>query len=181
MLSYEFAILDWIQANMRNPTLDLLMPAITALGNSGLIWLLLAGVLLLTPKHRRAGAAVLAGLVLEIICCNMVLKPLVARVRPCDVNTAVQLLIARPDDFSFPSGHTGASFAAAAALFADRNRLWIPSLILALLIAFSRLYLYVHYPTDVLAGAVIGVMAGWTGTKLADAAGRGAAARLRRK
>ena len=168
MLSYEFAILDWIQANMRNPTLDLLMPAITALGNSGLIWLLLAGVLLLTPKHRRTGAAVLAGLVLEIICCNMVLKPLVARVRPCDVNTAVQLLIARPDDFSFPSGHTGASFAAAAALFADRNRLWIPSLILALLIAFSRLYLYVHYPTDILAGAAIGMMAGWAGRQAVD-------------
>ena len=168
MLSYEFAILDWIQANMRNPIMDLLMPAITALGNSGLIWLLLAGVLLLTPKHRRAGAAVLAGLVLEIICCNMVLKPLVARVRPCDVNTAVQLLIARPDDFSFPSGHTGASFAAAAALFADRNRLWIPSLILAILIAFSRLYLYVHYPTDILAGAAIGIMAGWAGRQAVD-------------
>lgn len=168
MLSYEFAILDWIQANMRNPTLDLLMPAITALGNSGLIWLLLAGILLLTPKYRRAGAAVLAGLVLEIICCNMVLKPLVARVRPCDVNTAVQLLIARPDDFSFPSGHTGASFAAAAALFADRNRLWIPSLILSLLIAFSRLYLYVHYPTDILAGAAIGMMAGWAGRQAVD-------------
>ena len=168
MLSYEFAILDWIQANMRNPTLDLLMPAITALGNSGLIWLLLAGILLLTPKHRRAGAAVLARLVLEIICCNMVLKPLVARVRPCDVNTAVQLLIARPDDFSFPSGHTGASFAAAAALFADRNRLWIPSLILSLLIAFSRLYLYVHYPTDILAGAAIGMMAGWAGRQAVD-------------
>ena len=168
MLSYEFAILDWIQANMRNPALDLLMPAITALGNSGLIWLLLAGILLLTPRHRRAGAAVLAGLVLEIICCNMVLKPLVARVRPRDVNTAVQLLIARPDDFSFPSGHTGASFAAAAALFADRNRLWIPSLILALLIAFSRLYLYVHYPTDILAGAAIGMMAGWAGRQAVD-------------
>lgn len=168
MLSYEFAILDWIQANMRNPTLDLLMPAITALGNSGLIWLLLAGILLLTPKYRRAGVAVLAGLVLEIICCNMVLKPLVARVRPCDVNTAVQLLIARPDDFSFPSGHTGASFAAAAALFADRNRLWIPSLILSLLIAFSRLYLYVHYPTDILAGAAIGMMAGWAGRQAVD-------------
>ena len=168
MLSYEFAILDWIQANMRNPIMDLLMPAITALGNSGLIWLLLAGILLLTPKHRRAGAAVLAGLALEIICCNMVLKPLVARVRPCDVNTAVQLLIARPDDFSFPSGHTGASFAAAAALFADRNRLWIPSLILALLIAFSRLYLYVHYPTDILAGAAIGMMAGWAGRQAVD-------------
>ena len=116
-----------------------------------------------------------------MVCCNLVLKPLVARVRPCDINTAVQLLIARPDDFSFPSGHTGASFAAVSALCASGNRLWIPSLILAVLIAFSRLYLYVHYLTDILAGAVIGIMAGWIGTKLADAAGRGAAARLRRK
>lgn len=181
MLSMESSILDWIQTNLRTPVLDLLMPAITALGNGGLIWIVLAAGLLLMPGHRKAGAAVLVGLALEVVCCNLVLKPLVARVRPCDINTAVQLLIARPDDFSFPSGHTGASFAAVSALCASGNRLWIPSLILAVLIAFSRLYLYVHYPTDVLAGAVIGVMAGWIGTKLADAAGRGAAARLRRK
>ena len=75
----------------------------------GLIWIILAGILLFMPKYRKIGVAVLAGLVLEVICCNRVLKPLVARIRPCDVNTAVQLLVARPDDFSFPSGHTGAS------------------------------------------------------------------------
>ena len=166
MLSAEFVVLDWIQANLRNPILDLLMPAVTALGNGGLIWIVLAVVLLLIPKYRKVGAAVLAGLVLEVVCCNLVLKPLVARIRPCDINTAVQLLIARPDDFSFPSGHTGASFAAAAALYASRNRLWIPALILAVLIAFSRLYLYVHYPTDIFAGAVIGIMTGWVGAKL---------------
>lgn len=170
MLAFEFTILDWIQANLRNPILDLLMPAITALGNGGFIWILLAGVLMLMPKHRKAGMAVLAGLVLEVICCNLVLKPLVARIRPCDVNTAVQLLIARPDDFSFPSGHTGASFAAVAALYTSRNKLWIPSLISAVLIAFSRLYLYVHYPSDVLAGVVIGIMSGWIGQKLLAAA-----------
>ena len=134
----------------------------------GLIWIILAGILLFMPKYRKIGVAVLAGLVLEVICCNLVLKPLVARIRPCDVNTAVQLLIARPDDFSFPSGHTGASFAAVTALYASRSRLWIPSLILAVLIAFSRLYLYVHYPSDVLAGVVIGIMAGWIGSKLVD-------------
>ena len=168
VLSYELTILDWMQANLRNPILDLLLPAITTLGNSGLIWIILAGILLLIPKYRKVGAAVLTGLVLEVICCNLVLKPLVARIRPCDVNTAVQLLIARPDDFSFPSGHIGASFAAVAALYTSRNRLWIPSLILAVLIAFSRLYLYVHYPSDVLAGVVIGIMAGWIGSKLVD-------------
>lgn len=163
VLSFEFGILNWIQANLRNPIMDLLMPAITALGNSGLIWIILAGVLILMPKYRKIGVAVLTGLVLEVICCNLVLKPLVARIRPCDVNTAVQLLVARPDDFSFPSGHTGASFAAVSALFVSRSRLWIPSLVFAVLIAFSRLYLYVHYPTDILAGMILGAMTGWIG------------------
>ena len=172
VLSFEFSILDWIQSNLRNPILDQLMPAITALGNSGLIWILLSGILLLMPKYRKAGAAVLAGLVLEVVCCNLILKPLVARIRPCDVNTAVQLLISRPDDFSFPSGHTGASFAAVSALCCSRSRLWIPSLVLAVLIAFSRLYLYVHYPTDILAGILLGVMAGWCGSLVSSYAGK---------
>ncbi|HJB76918.1 MAG TPA: phosphatase PAP2 family protein [Candidatus Oscillibacter avistercoris] len=164
MRSFEFALLDWIQGNLRNPVMDLLMPAVTTLGNGGLIWIALAGILLLIPRYRKAGAAVLAGLALEVICCNLVLKPLIARVRPCDVNTAVQLLVARPDDFSFPSGHTGASFAAVTALYAGGNRLWIPALLLAALISFSRLYLYVHYPTDVLAGILLGAAAGWLGS-----------------
>ena len=164
VLSFEFTILDWIQANLRTSILDLLMPAISALGNSGLIWIILTGILIFMPKYRKVGMAVLTGLVLEVICCNLVLKPLVARIRPCDVNTAVQLLIPRPDDYSFPSGHTAASFAAVSALYFNRNRLWIPSLMLAVLIAFSRLYLYVHYPTDILAGMLLGIMAGWVGS-----------------
>ena len=172
MRSFEFALLDWIQGNLRNPVMDLLMPAVTTLGNGGLIWIALAGILLLIPRYRKAGAAVLAGLALEVICCNLVLKPLIARVRPCDVNTAVQLLVARPDDFSFPSGHTGASFAAVTALYAGGNRLWIPALLLAALISFSRLYLYVHYPTDVLAGILLGAAAGWLGSQGIACVGR---------
>ena len=172
MFSFEFAVLDWIQANLRSPIMDLLMTAITTLGNHGLVWLILAGILLLTPKHRKAGVAVLAGLALEVACCNLVLKPLVGRIRPCDVNPAVQLLVARPDDFSFPSGHTGASFAAVSALYFSRSRLWMPSLILAVLIAFSRLYLYVHYPTDILAGALLGIMTGWAGNLVSAYANR---------
>lgn len=172
MFSFEFAVLDWIQANLRSPIMDLLMTAITTLGNHGLVWFILAGILLLTPKHRKAGVAVLAGLALEVACCNLVLKPLVGRIRPCDVNPAVQLLVARPDDFSFPSGHTGASFAAVSALYFSRSRLWMPSLILAVLIAFSRLYLYVHYPTDILAGALLGIMTGWAGNLVSAYANR---------
>jgi undecaprenyl-diphosphatase len=97
----------------------------------------------------------------------MILKPLVARIRPCDVNTAVQLLIARPTDYSFPSGHTAASFAATFALYFSRKKLWIPAIGLAVLISFSRLYLYVHYPTDILAGVMIGIIMGFLGFRAA--------------
>lgn len=157
---FELIVLDFIQSHLRCNLLDTVMPLITALGDVGAIWICSTVVLLLIPKTRRAGVIMAVSLVLESLCCNVILKPLVARVRPFDVNTAVQLLIARPLDFSFPSGHTGASFAAVSALYFSKNRLWIPSLIIAVLIAFSRLYLYVHYPSDVLAGALIGIMAG---------------------
>lgn len=171
MLSWELSLLDWIQANLRSPLGDALMVAISALGNGGVLWLCL-GVLLLFPKQsRKLGGAVLLSLGLEILCCNFLLKPLVSRPRPCDVNRAVQLLIPRPEDFSFPSGHTGASFAAASGLFFSRSRLWIPALVLVLLIAFSRLYLYVHYPTDVLAGAALGIVTGWLGAWASARAG----------
>lgn len=169
-MGFDVAILNYIQSAVKCDFLDVIMPAITSLGNGGIFWILLALVLLLFPKTRKAGTAVLLGLLLETICCNVVLKPLVARPRPCDVNTAIQLLIPRPADFSFPSGHTGASFAAAAALCFSKNRFRIPALVLAALIGFSRLYLYVHYPTDVLAGIFIGIMAGWCGYALADLA-----------
>lgn len=143
------------------------MPIITKLGNGGMIWIALAVVLLITRRYRWAGAAMLFALALDAILCNVILKPLVARIRPCDVNTAVQLLIARPTDYSFPSGHTAASFAATSALYFGRQKLWKPALVLAVLIAFSRLYLYVHYPTDILAGAMIGVIIGYIGFRAA--------------
>ena len=136
------------------------MPFITSLGNSGMIWIALALILMLIPKTRKTGFVVAVSLILEVICCNLILKPFVGRIRPCDVNPAIQLLIPRPTDYSFPSGHAGASFAATAALFGQKSRLWIPSLILSLLIGFSRLYLYVHYPSDVLVGALLGTMLG---------------------
>lgn len=105
-------------------------------------------------------------LILEALCCNIILKPLVARLRPFEMNTAVQLVIEKPLDFSFPSGHTGAAFAVVSALYFCKNRGWIPALVMAVLIAFSRLYLYVHYPTDVLAGALLGMTAGWIAYRL---------------
>lgn len=166
MISFEFAILDFIQNHLRSDIGDVLMPLITKLGNTGMIWIVLTVILLLIPKFRNIGFALAVSLVLDAICCNVILKPWVARIRPCDVNTAVHLLIARPTDYSFPSGHAAASFTAVSALYFSHSRLWIPSLVLALLIAFSRLYLYVHYPTDVLAGSMLGMMLGALGFAL---------------
>lgn len=160
-MKFDFQILDFIQAHLRCSFLDTTMPMITKLGDAGLIWIVLAIVLLLFPKTRKAGMAVAAGLVLEALCCNVVLKPLVARTRPYDVNSAVQLLIAKQVDYSFPSGHTAAAFAGTSALYFSKSRGFIPALVLSVLIAFSRLYLYVHYPTDILGGALLGTLAGW--------------------
>lgn len=195
----ELKILDWIQG-MRTPVGDAVMCFITRLGDGGVIWIVLAVILLMAPKRRksckkntcgdawqgtgrfhksisgwlsgrdtrRTGIILLAALCVDIILCNGILKNLFCRIRPCDVNTSIQLLIARPDDFSFPSGHTAASFAAVAALyFSGEKRLWKLALVPASLIAFSRLYLYVHYPTDILGGILIGCVAGYAGYRIA--------------
>lgn len=158
MLDVEFSILDFIQNQFRTSFGDFVMPLISKLGNGGIIWLVLSGLLCVFPKYRKAGVTMLTALALDVLLCNVMLKPLVGRMRPFTVNTGMELLINAPKDFSFPSGHTAASFAAAFALLFVKNKLWIPSMILASLIAFSRLYLYVHYPTDVLAGILLGLI-----------------------
>ena len=159
----ELQILDALQT-IHNPVLDALMCAITRLGDAGIIWILLCAVLLILPRTRKSGAILMAALLVDLVVCNGILKPLVHRIRPFDVKTGVELLVNRPTDYSFPSGHTAASFASVMALYlAGEKKLWIPTLVLAVLIAFSRLYLYVHYPTDVLGGIAVGAVAGALG------------------
>lgn len=167
-MEIELKILNLIQT-LHSPVLDRLMCIITKLGNAGAIWILAAAILLLIPKTRKTGAVVATALVIDAILCNGILKPWIARIRPFDVNPAIQLLIPRPADFSFPSGHTAAAFTTVAALyFAKESRLWKPALVLAILIAFSRLYLYVHYPTDVFGGIVVGIFAGYAGYQIVN-------------
>ena len=118
-------------------------------------------LLMLIPKYRKAGFSMGAALLMGLLLCNLTLKPLVARIRPYDYqlehfNKVIPLLISAPHDFSFPSGHTIASFEAAVAMLICHKKLGIPAMILAVLIAFSRLYLYVHYPTDVIASVILG-------------------------
>lgn len=155
--NFDNSLLEWIQANMRTQLLDMVMPFVTALGNAGLIWVVAGIILVCLKKYRMAGFAVLASLALYVFVGTLGLKPLVARLRPSDINPDIALLISRPTDYSFPSGHTTASFAAAAAMLWNHRRLGICALLLATAIAFSRLYLYVHYPTDILGGIVIGI------------------------
>ena len=161
----ELAVLNWIQT-LRTDWLDGVMVFVSTLGDAGAVWIVLALTLLCFPRTRRVGLTVALALVLDVIVCNGVLKPLFDRVRPCVVNPAVELLVACPSDASFPSGHTAASFAAVSALVAAGSRLWIPGLVLAVLIAVSRLYLYVHWPTDVLAGALLGWGLGYAARSL---------------
>ena len=162
-MNIELSILDWIQT-LHTPFLDKIMVFITRLGDAGIIWIMLSIVLLLIPKTRKSGAVMVVALVVDVLLCNIVLKNLVARTRPYDVNTGVHLLVAKLHDYSFPSGHTAASFASVTALYlAGEKKLWKFALVLACLIAISRLYLYVHYPTDVLGGILFGVISGYLG------------------
>lgn len=152
--AFDFSILDFIQ-HCRTPVMDRIMVAATELGNKGLIWIVIAALCAAVSRYRRYGISIAASLAVSMLCC-FVLKNIVQRIRPCDITTAVQLLIPRPSDYSFPSGHATAASAAATALFYYRTKLRVPAGILAVLICFSRLYLYVHFPTDVLAGIILG-------------------------
>ena len=168
MTAIELAILNFIQEYLRSPLGDKMVPLITRLGDGGLVWILVTVVLLLYPKTRWAGAAVALSLVLEALTCNVILKPLVARIRPFDL-VEISLLVPRPEDFSFPSGHTGASFAVVGGLYWAKSRLWIPAAVLGTLIALSRLYLHVHFPTDVGVGILLGLACGWAANRILEA------------
>lgn len=149
--------------------MDEAMRFVTSLGNFSIAWVMLALVLILIPKTRKIGFVVMAAVILDSVLCNVILKNIFVRPRPCDVNTAINLLIPRPLGYSFPSGHTSASFAAVSALyFSGERKIWKAALALAILIAFSRMYLYVHYPTDVLGGILVGIFCGYVGKACFD-------------
>lgn len=152
-------ILLQIQQHLRTDMLTPLMKFVTFLGNGGWFWILCAVVLLAIPKTRKTGYAAVLSLIFGVIVTNLLLKNIVARPRPFAEIEALIPLIAKPTDFSFPSGHTTASFAVALVMLRMLpKKIGIPAVVLAALVAFSRLYLGVHYPTDVLAGFVVALV-----------------------
>ena len=170
---FDLPILDWIMTNLWCPFLDAVMPVITVLGDAGIFWIALAVVFLLIPKYRKMGLSMGLALMMGVVLCNMILKPAVGRIRPYDYQLeffqrTIPLLIERQHDFSFPSGHTIASFEAAVAMLICNKKLGIPAMILAVLIAFSRMYLYVHYPTDVIASVILGTGLAFLGVFLVN-------------
>ncbi len=162
LINLDGNILLWIQEYIRQDWMEGFWKGITMLGDSGWFWIALSLLLMVPRQTRRIGITSLAALIIGALITNITLKNLVARTRPYEVVEGLVLLIEKQGDYSFPSGHTCASFAAAGVYWRMMpKRYSVPLLILAALIAFSRLYVGVHYPTDVLAGLLIGLFAAW--------------------
>ena len=158
LAEFERDILLWIHGNLRFGALTPVMKALSLMGDKGLFWIALTVVLLLFRKTRRVGIYCAASMILTFLIVNCAVKPLVARTRPYDLFPQIQILTHAEHDFSFPSGHSANSFAVAWILFrVTKKQYGVPALILAILIAFSRLYVGVHYPTDVLAGTAVAI------------------------
>lgn len=162
LLLLDGNILLWIQEYLRQEWMTPFWKFITFLGNGGWFWITLSVLLLIPKKTRKVGVTALIALAIGAIITNVFLKNIVARTRPYEVIDGLLLLVGKQSDFSFPSGHSCASFAAAMAYYKMSPKQYgIPALVLAGLISFSRLYVGVHYPTDVIAGIMIGILSGW--------------------
>ena len=171
-VSFDLPILEWIQANMQSGFMDVFMKIMTMFGEDGIFWIAWSVLLILFPRTRKIGLGMGFALIMGLLVCNVTLKPLVQRPRPYDFQFSEfqkvnPLLIEAQHDFSFPSGHTIASFEAAVVLLKNSKKMGIPAMILAVLIAFSRLYLYVHYPTDVIVSVILGTLFAFIGNALA--------------
>lgn len=159
LLNIDGQLLLLIQEHLRFEAANPIIIALTRLGDKGFIWIVLSIILLFPKKTRRAGLLSLVALLGSLCITNLFLKEYVARVRPYDAIAGLNCLVGTDHGWSFPSGHASAAFASAVVLYKSRpKRLGVPCLILAFVIALSRLYVGVHYPTDVICGMIIGTL-----------------------
>lgn len=166
----DFTILNWIQEHLKCDILDKVMPVFTSIGNKGALFILMAVVLLCISKYRKWGAALSCSLFLGFLFGNLLIKNIVARMRPYDQAANITLLIDKLKDYSFPSGHTMAAFEffAVLCMMPVKKRYKILAGIVAFTMAFSRLYLQVHFPSDVLGGMLLGTLFGVMGVRIVD-------------
>lgn len=166
LLNFEGSILLFLQDNVRNPILDAILIPFTLSNNAGIPCILLVLIFLYFKKLRKVGILMLASLLLEFIIANLVLKNLTARIRPYEVIQGLTLIVGRAPDFSFPSGHTGSAFAVAVVIFLKMPKKYgILAIALASLMGFSRLYVGIHYPSDVIGGVLLGIITSLTAIK----------------
>ena len=159
-LAADGAVLLRIQENLRSALLTPLFSRYTQLGNGGMMWIVLSLLMLCHKRTRKAGWLSLMAMLLGLLCTNVILKHLVGRARPWTVLTGLTALVVEGDPNSFPSGHTCAAFASAGAWCRTLPCRWMKVLgvALAALMGFSRLYVGVHYPSDVIAGCAVGLI-----------------------
>ena len=171
ILNWDIQVLNKIREVCTTPWLDSIMIGITTLGDVGFIWILLGflfiaiGCIRNNKFFKKGGFSIMLALTINLIICNIILKPMVGRMRPYDL-LEYEILINGLSDFSFPSGHTSASFAAATVLYRMNKKWGVVGFIFASLMGFTRVYLGVLFPTDVLGGVVIGIFSGWVGIAL---------------
>jgi undecaprenyl-diphosphatase len=161
---FDFAILDALQ-KIHCTFLNCLLAFFTYIGEGGAVWIAAAVIMLICKKYRKAGCAVSLALLFELIFNEQLIKKLIKRTRPFILNPAIDTIVHRPSSYSFPSGHTCTAFAAATAIFLHDKKLGTAAYITAAVIGFSRNYFYIHYPTDVLCGAAIGIIFGVAAVK----------------
>ena len=152
----DINILNFIRENFSNPFMDKLMVGITTLGDSGFIWIVIGILFLLNNKYRKIGIVLLVGLLLTTILGEGIIKNIVQRPRAFITYPDINIIINPPTSYSFPSGHTASSFVSAFIIAYYNKKFGIVTFILATLIGFSRLYLFVHYPSDILVGILLG-------------------------
>lgn len=158
---FDWSVMRWIQKTLKCDALDFIMPKVTQLGTGGAVWLFAAVLMLMSTRYQEYGVAMLAALASGVLVGNIFLKNMVGRHRPCWLDEAIALLVKNPKDYSFPSCHTLASVIAAVVLTSANPRFGLIAIPLAAIIAFSRLYLYVHFPSDVLASIALGLFLGF--------------------
>lgn len=153
---YDFEILFFIQNHIRNDFLDIVVPFYTNLGDDGIIWIVLGVLMLIPKKTRKCGIMILAALLVMLLVNNMVLKNLIARPRPCATYPEMVDLVHVPTSYSFPSGHTVSAIAVAVTVLLHHKKFGIAILTMAILMGLTRLYVFVHFPTDVYGGMIVG-------------------------